>query len=206
LQCRLAEWLHDRPANGPRIVAGFRLDPAEEVATGQLLADLRLLLSVQSIIVPPLRQRLGDLPRLATAFFERSKKTGGTGGSGFSPEAFDILRAYPWPGNMREFESALESAAARAKGEMIEPAHLPEAIRATVGRLKSVAASATPSPLARIKLADVLEGVERRLIVQALTKAKGDKTQAADALGLWRETLLRRLRALKISDGDWRGA
>jgi len=205
LQARLAEWLHDRPTTGPRIIAGFRLDPLEEVAAGKVLPELRLLLSVQTIALPPLRDRLDDLPRLSTAISERSRAAGGAGGAGLSPEALDVLRGYPWPGNLRELEAVLESAMAEAKGGAIEPAHLPEAVRRAVSRVRALAVTATPAEHAKLKLDQVLESVERRLIVRALAKAKGDKTAAAEALGIWRETLLRRLRSLKISESDWRG-
>jgi transcriptional regulator with PAS, ATPase and Fis domain len=203
LQSRLAEWLHDRPPNGPRIVAGFRADPAEEIMAGRLLAELRLLLGIQTIALPPLRHRLDDLPRLATAIFERFKRAGGPGTARLDPAALEILRGYPWPGNLTEFECALESAALEAKGATIEPVHLPEAIRAVVGRLRAVSVTAAPPPPPRLKLDDLLSRIERRLIVRALAKSKGDKTAAAEALGIWRETLVRRIRTLKISDDEW---
>lgn len=203
LQSRLADWLRERPANGPRIVAGFRVDPETAVASRRLLSSLHVGLGVQTIRVPALRDRSEDIARLAGLFLDRAASAGAPGCPGFSPASYELLREYPWPENLRELDAAIDGAARRADGVSIEPDHFPEAIRRAVARQKMVAASPQGRADSVAPLDTLLEHVERRMIVLAMRKAKGLQAAAAQYLGIWPPRLSRRLQKLEIRDDEW---
>jgi DNA-binding NtrC family response regulator len=204
VQGRLVDWLLERPNNAPRLIAGFSHDPQADVQTGQLRQDLLLALSVQVITLPPLRERREDLPRLATAILERAAGAGAAPCPGWQPETLEMLQSYSWPGNLRELEAAMIQAAAAANGHRLTPQHLPQAIRREAGRKQAVAESPAPTEERKIPLDEVLEKVEKRLILLALHRTKGQKAEAAELLGIWRARLIRRLEALQIGEEDWR--
>ena len=104
------------------------------------------------------------------------------------------MRAYPWPGNLRELYSVMQGACWRVQGAHIDAVDLPANLRLAV-QLERTSASTSERPLA---LDHVLEQVERRLIVLALRRAKGNKSRAAEWLSVWRPRLLRRMEALGI--------
>jgi transcriptional regulator with PAS, ATPase and Fis domain len=198
LQDRLCGLLTDPPADGPRVIASCSTDPAAEVRAGRLLEELRCALSTLVIEVPPLRQRLADLPRLVERLLDRIPGQDERRILGLTPAAWDCLRAYPWPGNLRELHAALVSARARGEGERIDAGDLPAYLRlgASPGQAP-VPAAERPLPLAQ-----VLEQVERRLIQLALERARGNKSRAAELLSVWRPRLLRRMQALGLGEGE----
>jgi DNA-binding NtrC family response regulator len=204
LQARLTEFLTDRPANGSRLIAGFSHDPESDVHVDHVRRDLSLALNIQTIKLLPLRNSTEDLPRLATTMLERATVTGISACPGWQPEALEMLRGYSWPGNLRELESAMLHAARAANGQRLGPEHLPPAIRREAGRKQAVAESPAPTEQRKIELDAVLEKIEKRLILLALHRTKGQKSEAAELLGIWRARLLRRLEALKIGEDDWR--
>jgi transcriptional regulator with PAS, ATPase and Fis domain len=203
LQTRLADWLRERPTDGPRVAAGFASEP-NTLEEDVLVPRLRLGLTVQTIRVPPLRERIDDLPRLAGLFLERAVTTGAPACPGIAAESLELLREYRWPGNLRELDAAINGAARRANGATIELAHWPEAIRQTVARQKVVAATPGAQTDATVPLDTLLEHVERRMIVLAMRKAKGLQAEAAQYLGIWPPRLSRRLQKLQIRDDEWR--
>ena len=186
LQERLVVHLHAADeTGGARLILGYRGDPAAAVQAGKLLADLHCAASTLTIHLPPLRERLADLDGLVRTFLGRARMwqdEGATLPAGFSPEATVALRSYPWPGNLRELYEVVRGAAGRAKGERIELADLPFFLRSG------------PMPAAKkLPLDTLLEQAERRIILMALRQAGGNRSQAADILGIWRPRLLRRL-------------
>jgi DNA-binding NtrC family response regulator len=204
LQARLAEWLADRPANGPRLIAGFSNDPEADVRADRLRNDLFLALNIQAITLLPLRERPEDMPRLAAAVLENATVAGIPACPGWQPEALEMLRGYSWPGNLRELGAAMLFAARAANGHKLAPEHLPPAIRREAGRKQAVADSPTPTEESKFALDGLLEKIEKRLILMALQRTKGQKAEAAELLGIWRARLFRRLEALKIGENDWR--
>jgi DNA-binding NtrC family response regulator len=186
LQDRLCELT--LAGSSPRLLSGFSTDPAAEVASGRLLPELHCLLGPLTIRLPPLRDRRGDLPALVRTFLERL----GTGSdktvTDLSAEAWELLQAYGWPGNLRELFAVMAAACGRAKSARLEVADLPWYLR-------------TPAPLPErtVALDAILEQVERRLIQVALVAAKGNKSRAAELLTIWRPRLLRRMEALGIT-------
>jgi len=176
----------DRPTT-PRLVCGSPRPAADDVAAGRLLAEFHTGLSVLEFLVPPLRDRLADLPRLATHFLERFGARPAP-----DPAALAVLAAQPWAGNLRELAGVLADAAAAANGGAVTRDHLPHALRVRAGLTK------LPPPPS-LKLDAALEATEARLIRRALAAAGGNATKAADLLGIWRPRLLRRMDALGLT-------
>jgi transcriptional regulator with PAS, ATPase and Fis domain len=198
LQLRLSAWVAEAAADGPRVVAGCRAHPADEVRSGRLLDELHAALGTLLIELPPLRDRLASLPWLVERMQERVAAANAVEGPpralGLTPEAWEILRAWSWPGNLRELYAALAGAGARARGERVTAADLPAYL--SLGRA-AVPAAERPLPLAQL-----LQEAERRLILLALRRARGNKTRAAEILSLWRARLLRRMGALGIAEEE----
>jgi PAS domain S-box-containing protein len=194
LQSRLVELLADASPDTPRVLAGSSADPDEDVGAGRLLDELRCALSTLVLQLPPLRLRLADLPALADRLLEQSARDGEPHPR-LTPAAWECLRAYPWPGNLRELRAALISARLHAGGEVIDAADLPGYLRVSV----QLGQADGPPPERPLPLAQLLEEAERRLIQLALRRAQGNKSRAAELLGLWRPKLLRRMQALGLA-------
>lgn len=211
LQARLCEYLADAgPANSsdrPRLAAGCRTDPGEDVRAGRLLADLHAALSTLVIELPPLRERLADLPLLALHFLERSRDAAPAGmrnessaGCGLTPEAWDLVRAYPWPGNLRELAAVLAACVRRRDRDgsgLLDAKALPAYLRLQAPSAARGAAAERALPLDQL-----LEQAERRLIQLALRRCQGNKSKAAALLAIWRQRLMRRMAALGIADPE----
>jgi len=169
-----------------RIVAATNRDLAEMVRTGSFREDLYYRLKVIEVHLPPLRERKGDLQLLADSFLEELNRELGKHIEGLSPDAMRVIMEYPWPGNVREFKHAMEHALILCRGAMLEPGDLPLEIR----EYKS---AALPLP------ADITED-EASTIMQTLRNVKWNKTAAARTLGMSRQTLYRKLKALGVED------
>jgi two-component system response regulator AtoC len=191
LQARLLRALQEGTirrvgANDPinvdvRIVAATNRDMDAAVKQGTFRADLYYRLHVVSIRIPPLRERREDIPLLAEHF---AQKHGRAEGSAISPEARELLVAYDWPGNVRELENAVARALALNPSGVVIPEDLPDAIRL---------AQAEPAPVSLPPPGDwpTLAELERRYASQVLGETGGNKTRAAEILGIDRKTLYR---------------
>jgi transcriptional regulator with AAA-type ATPase domain len=190
LQARLCEFLAAPPPGGgarrPRLLAGCSVPPLGAVRTGGLLEELYCALSAFTLLLPPLRERVDDLPHLVRGMLERLCADSETPPE-LSAEAWECLRRHDWAGNLRELYAVLAGACLRAKGERIETAHLPFYLR-----------HPAPAPERLLPLQALLERVERRLIELALKQAGGNLTRAADLLAIWRPQLYQRMKALGI--------
>lgn len=195
LQLRLQEWLGS-VERGQRCIVGSRARLENEVEAGRLLPELRCLLSTLEIYLPPLRARVGDLPWLARRLLERANGQTGKTVVGLTREAWDLVRPFHWPGNLRELYQVLVMSASRASGERIEATNLPAYFR-LAARLEATPAAAPEQP---INLDQVLLDVEKRLLQLALKRADGNKSKAAEMLSIWRARLIRRVEALGIAD------
>ncbi len=173
-----------------RVVAATNRDLAAEAAAGRFREDLYYRLDVASLKLPPLRERLGDVPLLVQRFL-RGKTVAVPP---ISVDALAVIAAYRWPGNIRELQNALERALILADGAAIGIEHLPERLTATVATQRIVA----PGRRATTESLDVSEG-ERALIERALAEADGNKTRAAELLGMTRRRLYSRLKLLGMS-------
>jgi DNA-binding NtrC family response regulator len=197
LQDRLAALITDSGDRGPRVMAGSRLDPAEEVRAGQLRDDLYCALATLVLELPPLRNRpAADLPWLVERLLQRAAGDAPGTAPGLTPEAWELVYSYRWPGNVAELYAVLQNAWARAGGgpevKRLDAADLPAFLRlaGTPGR-----------PAVRsLPLAQLLEEAERRLIALALRMTQGNKSRAADVLSIWRPYLIRRMKKLGMAD------
>jgi DNA-binding NtrC family response regulator len=179
----------------PRLVAGSSGDLGAEVTAGRFLEELYGLLQTQTIALPPLRERTGDLTEFVNRFLERLDDNGLTRPC-ITAEACEVVKAYGWPGNLAQLEDVLRTAKSRAGRDAIDRVHLPAALRQSAA-LSQVAAA---DPLRALPMDELLEQAERRLIRLALRRCQGNKTRAAEVLNIWRARLLRRMEALGISD------
>ncbi|HET6883460.1 MAG TPA: sigma 54-interacting transcriptional regulator [Pirellulales bacterium] len=178
-----------------RVVCTSRT-PLTQLAERDLFRrDLAYLLSTVTISLPPLAERLADLPLLAQWYVEQANLRSTKQLGGCSPEALDRLADYPWPGDQAELEAVIAEAHRLAHGPLILPHELPARL--------SLASQATARP-ARVEETIVLEQylatIEHELIVRALKRAKGNKTKAARLLGMTRPRFYRRLVQLGLAE------
>jgi two-component system response regulator HydG len=171
-----------------RLVAATNKDLAAEVKAGRFREDLFYRLNVVAVRMPPLRERREDVPLLAGAFLRRIADKNARTVTGFSPEALQALDAYAWPGNVRELEHAVERAVVLSRGEVVEAGDLPEVVRAAAPEGGAPAAGTVVIPVGT-----PMEEVERRVIRETLRHTKGDKTLAAQLLGIAARTIYRKL-------------
>lgn len=181
---------------GPRIIAGCSRAPEAEIRAGRLAEELYCGLSTLIISLPPLRERQADLPGLVERLLQRISSGNERPITGLTAQAWEILRAYAWPGNLRELYTVLQSASQQSPSDRIDAVHLPAWLRLAV-RLEQ---TPEPKPDRPIRLDEILEQAERRLILVALRRAHGNRSRAAELLSIWRPRLLRRMEALGIKE------
>ena len=166
-----------------RVIAATNADLEAEIRAGRFRQDLYYRLNVFPIRLPPLRERAEDVPALAEYFLRVYRERARRAVPGIAPEALACLRAYPFPGNVRELENEIERAVALADdGQWIGPAHLSDRIR-----------EAGASARGPLTLNEAVEQLKRRMIEDALREC-GTKTRAAERLGLTRQSLQQMLR------------
>jgi DNA-binding NtrC family response regulator len=168
-----------------RVIAATNKPIQESLESGSIRKDLYYRLSVITIHIPPLRDRKDDVPLLVEHFLKKHRAEYNSSVSGVEPPALEMLSKYSWPGNVRELENLVEMLLAYAKSPVIRVADLPERI---------IESSALPKK-APIGDDDVftLKEAERKLIVNALAKSKGNKSHAAQMLGISRKSLYKKL-------------
>jgi len=172
-----------------RVIAATNRDLEAEVKAGRFREDLYYRLSVVTLRVPPLRERREDIPLLATHFLRRALRQTGRA-LAFSPAALALLMAYTWPGNVRELENSIEYAVIHARGGLIAPEDLPEKVRSAVPSLRRGRA---PASLEATLFHDLpsLDELERRYLLYVLDVVNGNRSRAAEILGIDRRTLYR---------------
>ena len=174
------------PGLAPRMIATSSTNLLDAQATfDQTLASR---LSTLTIELPPLAERREDLPLLAQAILESNNDRQAKQFSGFSRQAIELLCEYDWPGNFGQLASTIEGAAAQATGSVIEIADFSETFQHSIKAQRFAAKEET-----KIELDEYLLGIESQLIERAIAQAKGNKTKAAELLGISRAKLLRRL-------------
>ncbi len=176
-----------------RVVAATNRDLEQEVKAGRFREDLFWRLNVIHLHAPPLRERPFDIPLLAEHFLAKTAQRNGAPPLDVAAETLAWLTAYAWPGNVRELENAIERAIAFARGAVLLPEDLPERVRAG-GAVSGLLARAAAQ---RLTLAEL----ERAYILDTLRQAAGNKSRAAEMLGLDRKTLYRKLEEYRVA-GD----
>ena len=187
-----------------RVVAATHRDLETEVQAGRFRDDLYYRLNVVEIAIPPLRERLEDLPALAERFLtqvaerlERDKKTIGE-------EALAALARHAWPGNVRELRNAIEQALVLSPGSVIGPEDL---------RIPGGPASEPSKPVVQLS-SDVpfrdakkhaVESFERGYLIRALRAHDGNISRTAESIGMVRQSLQQKIRELGLRSEEWNG-
>jgi two-component system response regulator HydG len=172
-----------------RVVAATNRDLDEQIRGGHFRSDLYYRLNVIALHLPPLRQRAEDIPVLADHFLNRIAAARSSDPKRLADGARDALMAYNWPGNVRELENALERAVILTEGPEISLGALPE--RVTQRRAEPLVSSRTPDN-------PTLEAIERAYIMWVLQSEAGNKSRAAEVLGIDPSTLYRKLSRYEV--------
>jgi DNA-binding NtrC family response regulator len=167
-----------------RLLAATNRDLEEAMRRATFRQDLYYRLNVIALHLPPLRERQDDIPLLVESFLQRLSATRGDGEKALSDSATDAIRSYQWPGNVRELENALERAWILTPGTKIEVSALPERVTSPAPT-RLLDDRAAPNP--------TLEAIERAYILWVLNAEGGNKTRAAESLGIDPSTLHRKL-------------
>ncbi|MFZ5478336.1 MAG: sigma-54-dependent transcriptional regulator [Myxococcota bacterium] len=183
-----------------RIVSATNRDLRAEVAAGRFREDLYYRLNVVQIDMPPLRERVEDVPVLVQHFVERFATEYGKPVRGATAEAMRLLHAYAYPGNVRELQNIVERAVALEPGPLITPASLPERVQSEIapspGEVEDIEV-----PVEGVDLEARLAAVERRYLEKALAACGGNRTQAARLLGITFRSLRYRLVKFGMDEG-----
>jgi DNA-binding NtrC family response regulator len=166
-----------------RLVAATNKNLEELVKAGKFREDLFFRLRVVEIELPPLRTRTGDIPLLAQSFLREFAKENGKVVNDFTADALGALMNYSWPGNVRELRTAIEHAVVLSRGDRISLRDLPAGVRG------GAAGETRLSPGKALTVKDA----EQELIVRALKETDGNRTQAAQKIGMSRRTFHRKL-------------
>lgn len=175
-----------------RVICATNVDLEKAVEEGRFRRDLYYRINVVNLVLPPLRERLEDIPALVAYFIQKTNEKLGTKVKNVLPYTLDVLCEYDWPGNVRELENAIERAVHVAdmnEEEYLKPEHFSHILR----KIRK----ADPTKQA-LPLADILAAVERDVIVEALKRNKGNKVAAANELGLHLSVLYRKISKYNI--------
>ncbi len=174
-----------------RVIAATNRDMAEEIQSGRFREDLFYRLNVVALTLPPLRERREDILPLAEHFLRRYAEKNRRLIQRFTPKGADLLMRHPWPGNVRELENAVERAVILCRGDAIAPEDLPEAVRSSTG------GETAPEPAFAPGLS--LKAMEKQMILRTLEETAGNRTRAAEILGISRRTLQNKLKEYGIN-------
>jgi Nif-specific regulatory protein len=175
-----------------RIVAATNRNLEKEVAEGRFREDLYYRLKVFPIRVPPLRERREDIPLLATAFLQRFSAEVGKSAAGFAQQTMELLKSYDWPGNVRELQNEVQRLVIQVDtGAYVTPELLSPRVRQIEGVLERVRPT-------KGTLKEMMDHLERWLLIEALREHSNNKTAAAKSLGITREGLHKKLRAFGL--------
>jgi two-component system, NtrC family, response regulator AtoC len=186
-----------------RMLATTNRNLPDLILKGRFREDLFYRLNVMSIQVPPLRDRLEDLPGLVHHLMPHINDQLGTRLSSISNAALNVLTSHDWPGNVRELENMLERAAIMSDGFIIQEPEVRMALRETFGAARSKGVDPDQAKIMNgegISLKEVVYKLEKRMILQALIKANGKQAEAAEILGLNPKNLWKKIQkhAIKI--------
>lgn len=176
-----------------RVVLATNEDLAKCVEQGTFRQDLFYRVNVINIELPSLRERPSDIPLLANHFLQEVVEETGKEVSGFTPEASEHLQRYRWPGNVRELQNVIERAVLLGKGQLIGIEDLSTTITT------STAAMTMPVATGRT-LKEALAGPERQIILEVLESNGWNRNSTADALGINRTTLYKKMKRLGLED------
>jgi len=161
------------------VLAATNRNLEQAVKDGEFREDLYYRLNVLHIHLPPLRQRVEDLPELSRHFVERTCENFGMPPKRLTPDALRVLQAYSWPGNVRELENVIERTVALESTEMISSGSLPEHLR---GPIEEPAVEHMGLPEEGLDIDEYMDNMRRSLMRQALEKTGGHQKKASELL------------------------
>ena len=171
-----------------RLIAASNQDLDDAVGRGVFREDLYYRLNVFRIVMPPLKERRGDISLLIEHFLKRYNTSFQKNMSGIAPECFALLESYDWPGNVRELKNVVQRAVLVCNGEVLLPKHLPPRFRPD----RPVRQKMT------FEVGASLDEIEREVIVRTLTAVQDNRRRAAEMLGISRRALYNRLRKYEL--------
>ena len=171
-----------------RIISATNRNLKQLVDQGSFREDLFYRINVIPIMVPPLRERIEDIPLLADSFFRRIQLKNGKKIMGISNESMELLMTYAWPGNVRELKSAFEYAFVTCQELVIQPYHLPPAVHQT----QPLVQKDQKSPLNRKEM-------QKKQLIEVLERTGGNQSRAAEILGISRVTVWNRMKKYGIT-------
>ena len=174
-----------------RIIAATNKNLLEEIEQGNFREDLYYRLNVVTLQVPSLRERREDISLLADFFLKQYAEKNRRLIKGFTPRAMDLLLRHSWPGNVRELENVVERAVIMARGDLISQAELPDTIRGLDAELEKAEMD--------LSTGRSLKAVERDMILRTLEDTGGNRTRAAEILGISRRTLQLKLKEYGVN-------
>jgi len=188
-----------------RFVAATNRDLEAEMVAKRFRQDLFFRLNTITFVVPPLRERRGEIRPLAESFVADASRQLGREAPVIGPDALGYLQSYEWPGNIRELRNVMERAVVLCQGSTLtladlvvpsaRPAPPPAPERVAQARM---AVTMQTEPAERAGLRDEIESVERRRIIEALESCAGNQTRAARKLGISRRTMVSRMEAFGL--------
>jgi len=170
-----------------RIIAATNKKLLEEVSEGRFREDLYFRLKVISLEIPPLRDRVGDIPALVAVALAEFNDRHGTSIEAVAPETLRVLQAHPWPGNVRELRNVLESMVVTAAGSVLQPTDLPPGMAMS-------AAEVVPAALGPTLAGMTAKEVEEQHIRATLELVGGHRKKAAQLMGIGERTLFRKIK------------
>ncbi len=174
-----------------RFIAASNRDLQAAIRDGAFREDLYYRLGVMVIHLPPLRARIGDLDLFVTSFIAEFSQAMGKTVTAISSEAMRLMQSYSWPGNIRELRNVIERAMVLCDGREIQPAHLPAELD---GATLSLGEMRSPRlPPEGINLGDMVSQLEKSLVREALERANGNQSKAAELLSMTRDQLRYRI-------------
>lgn len=182
----------ERIALDIRVIASTNEELEEAISKGKFRQDLYYRLNVIRLNIPPLRERLDDIPLLAKHMIQDLSSRLDIEPKEIAPETMEILQNYSWPGNVRELRNVIESALNLVKGNIIFPEYLPE-------HMIIKGKSAEENKENNLILKDIVAQAELKAIREALIEAKGNRTEAAKLLGIHRTALYKKLDAYGLN-------
>ncbi|AJE03521.1 sigma-54 interaction domain-containing protein [Geobacter pickeringii] len=193
-----------------RVVAATNSNLEQQVKEGRFREDLYYRLNVVTLAIPPLRERMEDIPFLVSSFIGKFNAEFGLDVQGLDDEAWDVVRRYDWPGNIRELRNVIESAFNVIIGPLIRREHLPEQLCRLFPREGMESSDVTArgaeefirANLGKKDIGQIVDDFEKLLIHEAIGFSHGNKVQAAQLLGISRQGLYKKLHKYAGEAGD----
>jgi two-component system response regulator HydG len=174
-----------------RIITATNKNLEEEVRANRFREDLYYRINVVNLIVPSLRDRREDIPLLVNFFLKRYAKKNHRNLKGFTPKAMDLLMRYDWPGNIRELENVVERSVIMVRGDFITPDEFPGVLKSLDPEYEQISVEMLSGKS--------LKEMEKAMIMRTLQETDGNRTRAAEILGISRRTLQLKLKEYGVN-------